>query len=433
MSMEKRHKNSREDFPILKRSVSIVNKSVRRDIGIAYLDNAATMQKPSCVIDAITDYYQLHNANVHRGVHILSEEATVAYEQAREIVAGLIGAKSKEVIFTRGTTDSINIVASTILSIVPPGRDEILVTRLEHHSNLVPWQQLAKRTGMKLVVADITETLALDYTDMEAKASEKTAIIACTHISNAIGTQVDVQRVCTLAKKNGAFVLIDAAQSAGHVPIDVKEIGCDFLAFSGHKLGGPTGIGVLFGRQELLERMEPYQFGGDMVSHVSSQEARWNDLPHKFEAGTPNIAGAIGLGKAAEYMEKYGIADIAKHEHELTTYALSCLSGHKGIRVIAPKDAVPGGIVSLTIEGVHPHDAAAIANEHGVCVRGGHHCCMPLMEHLGVNGTIRLSFAFYNEKSEIDRAIEAFDDAYRMFNADKSAGTRGGLRDNETN
>jgi cysteine desulfurase/selenocysteine lyase len=388
----------KKDFPILK--------------NVVYLDNAATTQKPKAVIKRITDYYEKENANIHRGVYKLSQNATKAYEDAHKTVANFINATQEEIIFTSGTTESLNLLAYSLQKNISKG-DEILLTELEHHSNLVPWQQLAKRTGAILKFIPIKKDFTLDYKEAEKLITEKTKILSVVHVSNATGTVNDVEKLCSLAKKQDAITIIDGAQSAPHMKIDVKKLDCDFFAFSGHKLLGPTGIGVLFGKKELLEKMEPFNFGGDMIRSVTPEKATWNDLPWKFEAGTPNIVGGIALATAIEYLNKIGLDNIEAYEQELRAYALEKMKG-LNLTLFIPKEGA--GIISFNLNKVHAHDVASILDDDTVCIRGGHHCVMPLMTKLGIAGTSRASFYFYNTTEDIDTFVAGLHKAEDIFN-----------------
>jgi cysteine desulfurase/selenocysteine lyase len=395
----------RRDFPILAEKV--------HGQDLIYFDNAATSQKPQAVIDALKQYYEHNNANVHRGLHELSSRATEAYENARSRVASYLGAKSAdEIIFTRGTTDSINLVAQAWGGKFLQAGDIVLLTEMEHHSNLVPWQLLSERTGVQLRFVSVKDdgTLALDQLDQLFSGVK---LFGFTHISNSLGTINPVATLCRQARAAGVLTLVDAAQSAGHLPIDVQELGCDFLALSGHKMCGPTGIGVLYGRSELLEVMPPGQGGGEMIVSVTLDKSRFKKPPHRFEAGTPNIAGAIGLAAAIDYLEQIGRPNIFEHDSELVGYALQQLIELPGMRVLGPTER--GALVGFVMKGVHPHDLTTFANQHGLALRGGHHCNQPLMRKFGLPGTTRASFYFYNTKSEIDRMIEILNSAARFF------------------
>ncbi len=398
----------RADFPALHQTVN--------GHPLIYFDNAATSQKPLPVIEALDRYYRQDNANVHRGIHELSNRATTGYEGARERVANFIhAAGSQEVIFTRGTTESINLVANTWgVANLKPG-DRILLTEMEHHSNLVPWQLVAAKTGAKLVYLPVTgDEGLLNLRQLDAVLTPGVKLFAFTHISNTLGTVNPVAELVERARKVGAVTLVDAAQSAGHLPVDVRALGCDFLAFSGHKICGPTGTGVLWGRQELLDAMPPWQGGGDMISSVDFFESHWNTLPHKFEAGTPHIAGAIGLAAAMDYLDAVGRDRIWRHDQELGAYAYESMARLKGIRLFGPKVG-RAGLVSFLLDDVHAHDVVTVADQFGVALRGGHHCNQPLMRKLGVASTARASFYFYNTRAEVDRFVEVLREIQRFF------------------
>jgi cysteine desulfurase/selenocysteine lyase len=388
-------KKLKKNFPIFKNNP-----------GLIYLDSAATSQKPESVIKAMTSFYENENANVSRGLYDLAEKATKRYEEARETVAKFIGAESKEIVFTRNATEAINLLSYTIESLVKYERNEILLTEMEHHSNLVPWQQLAKRKGMRLKFVKIRENFTLDIADLKSKLTNRTAIVALTHASNVLGTINPVKEIIELGKSMGAITVIDASQSIQNIGIDVKYFGCDFLVFSSHKMLGPTGIGVLYGRKELLEQMRPFNFGGGMIKRVSLEDAEWADIPQKFEAGTQNIAEAIGLGEAIKYIQDIGIENIHNWEKELTKYALNKMKEIPGLVVYNPGSEKSVGIVSFNIEGVHPHDVADLLNSQGIAIRAGHHCAMPLMKILGVSGTCRASFSIYNTFEDVDALVK---------------------------
>jgi cysteine desulfurase/selenocysteine lyase len=398
----------RDDFPILDQKV--------HGHPLVYLDNAATAQKPRAVIRALTDFYERDNSNVHRGIHELSRRSTEAYEGARERVARFLNAREPaEIVFTRGTTEAINLVANSWgLQNLKSG-DGILLTEMEHHSNIVPWQMLAERTGAKLSYLPITgDDGLLDLARLDALLDKKPKIFAFTHISNTLGTINPVNELCRRARERGIVTLVDAAQSAGHRPVDVQEIGCDFLALSGHKLCAPTGIGALYGRRELLEKMAPYQGGGDMIASVDFFKSTWKEIPHKFEAGTPDFAGAVGLRAAMDYLDGIGRDKIARHDEQLGAYAFDKLSRMEGIRVFGPAKG-RAGVVSFVMNHIHAHDIVTVADQRGVALRGGHHCTQPLMKKLGVESTARASFYFYNTEAEIDRLIEVLREIQRFF------------------
>ena len=397
----------REDFPILDQQV--------HGHPLVYFDNAATTQKPRAVIDALRSYYEHDNANVHRGLHELSSRATDAYEVARARLAKYIGAaRADEIVFTRGTTESINLVAQAWGGRFLRECDVILLTEMEHHSNLVPWQLLAGRVGARLRFVPVRDdgTLALEH--LEQLLTPEVKLFAFTHVSNSLGTINPVAELCRKAKAVGAVTLVDAAQSAGHMPVDVGEIGCDFLAFSGHKMGGPTGSGALYGRAEMLDAMPPWHGGGEMIVSVTLEKSSFKKSPHRFEAGTPNIAGAIGLAAAIEYLDAIGRSAIAEHDAQLTTYALERFAELPGLRVLGPPGE-RGAILGFVMDGVHPHDLTTFADQRGLALRGGHHCNQPLMRRFGLPGTTRASFYFYNTREEIDRMIDILRDAARFF------------------
>lgn len=398
----------RADFPILDRQVN--------GRPLVYLDNAATSQKPLAVIEAIERYYRSDNANVHRGFHELSNRATAAYEGARARVARFLNARGPdEIIWTRGTTESINLVANAWgAANLRPG-DSILLTEMEHHSNLVPWQLAARRAGARLVYLPVTgDDGLLDLRRLDALLVPPVKLFAFTHVSNTLGTVNPVSALCAHARERGIVTVVDAAQSAGHLPVDVQAIGCDFLAFSGHKICGPTGIGALCGRRELLDQMPPWQGGGDMISSVDFFESQWDAVPHKFEAGTPNIAGAIGMAAAIDYIEAIGRDHIFAHDQELAAYAVTGLREIQGLRLFGPPEH-RAGVVSFLLDDIHAHDVVTVADRFGVALRGGHHCNQPLMRKLGIVSTARASFYFYNTAAEVDRLIEVLLEIRKFF------------------
>jgi cysteine desulfurase/selenocysteine lyase len=402
----------RDDFPILRRRV--------HGKPLVYLDNAATSQKPKCVIDGEARYYAELNANIHRGVHALSQQATDAYEGARDTVRRFINAaQCEEVVFVRGTTEAINLVAASYGQRLLPG-DEILITEMEHHSNIVPWQLLCERSGALLRVAPIDDSGALMLDEFERLLGARTRLVAVTHVSNALGTINAVKHIVELAHAKGIVVLIDGAQAAPHLEIDVRSLDCDFYAFSGHKLYGPTGVGVLYGKRALLEAMPPYQGGGDMIRQVTFAKTTYNDLPYKFEAGTPNIAGVVGLGIAIDYLGTIGLDAIAAHEHDLLAYATAQARSVPGLRLIGTAKH-KASILSFVLEGVHPHDAGTILDAEGVAVRTGHHCAMPVMAHFHVPATVRASFALYNTRAEVDALWRAVRQVQEVFGHARSA------------
>ena len=402
----------REDFPILRRTV--------HGKPLVYLDNAATSQKPQSVIDCEARYYAELNANIHRGVHSLSQEATDAYEAARNTVQRFINAAQREeIVFVRGTTEAINLVAASYGQRFQRG-DEIVITEMEHHSNIVPWQLLCERSGAVLRVAPINDAGELNLDEFERLLSLRTRLVAVTHLSNALGTINAVKRVIDLAHAKGIAVLIDGAQAAPHIKVDVQALDCDFYAFSSHKLYGPTGVGVLYGKTALLEAMPPYQGGGDMIRQVTFAKTTFNDLPYKFEAGTPNIAGVIGLGAAIDYVSALGLDAIAAHERELLAYATEQARAVSGLRLIGTaKDKA--SILSFVLDGVHPHDVGTILDDEGIAVRTGHHCAMPVMEHFHVPATVRASFALYNTRAEVDALLRGVRKAQEVFADARSA------------
>jgi len=397
----------REDFPILREHA--------HGHPLIYFDSAATSQKPRAVLDALQDYYEHNNANVHRGLHELSSRATEAYERSRQRVAGYLGAASAdEIVFTRGTTESINLVAQAWGGKFLRNGDVVLLTEMEHHSNLVPWQLLAEHTGVRLRFVPVCDdgTLALDQ--LPSLLTSEVKLFAFTHISNSLGTINPVAELCQKARAVGALTLVDAAQSAGHLPVNVQELGCDFLAFSGHKMCGPTGIGALYGRGEVLDSMPPWHGGGEMIVSVTLQKSAFKKAPHRFEAGTPNIAGAIGLDAAIVYIERIGRSAIFEHDAHLASYAMGRLMELPGMRILGPSTQ-RGALVGFVMEAAHPHDLTTFADQYGLALRGGHHCNQPLMRRFGLPGTTRASFYFYNTTEEIDRMIEILRAAAQFF------------------
>ncbi len=395
---------NKSDFPIFENYPNLV-----------YLDSAATSQRPKQVIKKITDFYEKENANIHRGVYTLSEQATTKYKEARKKVAEFINADEKEVVFTRNTTESINMLSHQIKPLLQEGKDEILLTEMEHHSNLVPWQQLAKNHNLKLKFIPLTDNYELDYVKAKELINEKTAILSVTHISNVLGTVNDIKQLIDLAKEHNVLTIIDAAQSVQHTKVDVKELNCDFLVFSSHKMLGPLGIGVLYGKQDHLENIEPILFGGGMINSVSYEDATFTDLPEKFEAGTQNIAGAIGLATAIDYIESIGLKKIQEHEKDLLNYALEQLSNLEKIEIYNPGKEKSSSIISFSLKDIHPHDVAEILNGNNIAIRAGHHCCMPLMKKLNLPGTCRISFSIFNTKEDIDRLIEGLKKCQEVF------------------
>ena len=396
----------RDEFPILDQKINGED--------LIYLDNAASTQKPKSVINAIKDYYENDHSNVHRGVHTLSVRATEAYENARAKVAEFLNSPNKhQIIFTKGTTDSVNLIASSVTNLIQED-DEILITSMEHHSNIVPWQELCKRTGAVLKVIPINENGELMIEEYKNMVSEKTKIISVVHLSNTLGTINPIEDIIEFAKSNDVITVIDGAQAAGHLPIDVQKLDCDFYLFSGHKIFGPTGIGVLYGKEEILNKMDPYQFGGEMILKVTFEETTYNDLPHKYEAGTPNIAGAVGIGASIDFIN--GLDRDLAHEHEMSLhdYALEQLEKIEGVRIIG-NSKNKSSIISFVVDGIHPHDIGTIINQKGIAVRTGHHCTMPLMDFYGIPGTVRASFSIYNNHSEVDKLIDAIKLAIKML------------------
>jgi cysteine desulfurase/selenocysteine lyase len=397
----------RQDFPILARKI--------HGKPLVYLDNGATSQKPRAVIDAIERYYAAENSNIHRGVHHLSERATAAYEAAREKVRRFVNAqREQEIIFVRGTTEAINLVAQSYGRTFLKEGDEIIISAMEHHSNIVPWQLLCEQVRARLRVAPINHDGELVIDEYHRLLNDKTKFVAITHVSNALGTIVPIKEIVKLAHERGVPVLVDGAQAVPHLKVDVQEIGCDFYAFSGHKMFGPTGVGVLYGRSDLLDSMPPYQGGGDMISLVTFEKTHYNVLPYKFEAGTPNIAGGIGLGAAIDYLDGLDWPQVAAHEHDLLIYATHALSEIESLRIIGTAKE-KAGVVSFVFDRVHAHDVGTILDQEGVAVRAGHHCAMPAMQRFGVPATTRASFAFYNTREEVDVLARAVRKVLKVF------------------
>ncbi|MFU1794017.1 cysteine desulfurase [Paenibacillus azoreducens] len=389
----------REQFPILKQEIN--------GHPLVYLDSAATSQKPLAVIEALRHYYEYDNANVHRGVHTLGSRATDAYEGAREKVAKFIHAKStKEIVFTRGTTTSLNMVASSYARSILSEGDEIVLTPMEHHSNLIPWQQAAKATGAVLKYVKLQEDGSVTLSEVEKVITDKTKIVAMAYVSNVMGVVNPVKEIAALAHRHGAIMVVDGAQSSPHMKVDMQDLDCDFYTLSGHKMCGPTGIGVLYGKQALLEEMKPVEFGGEMIDDVGLYESTWKELPWKFEGGTPIIAGAVGLGAAIDFLESIGMDAIEAHEHELASYAVSRLSEIDGLKLYGPRERKVG-LVTFNLGDVHPHDVATVLDASGIAIRAGHHCCQPLMRWLEASATARASFYLYNTKEDVDRLISA--------------------------
>ena len=398
----------RQDFAILDQVVN--------DEPLVYLDNAATTQKPQVVLDALMTYYHEDNANVHRGVHTLAERATAAYEASREKFRQFINAKStKEVLFTRGTTTGLNWVGRFAEQVLEPG-DEVVISIMEHHSNIIPWQKACKKTGAKLVYAYLKDG-QLDMEDLANKITEKTKFVSLAQVSNVLGCINPVKEIAKFAHQVGAYMVVDGAQSAPHMAIDVQNLDCDFFTLSGHKMLGPTGIGVLYGKEEILNQMNPIEFGGEMIDFVYEQEATWKELPWKFEAGTPNIAGAIALGAAVDYLSALGMENIHAYEQELVDYVLPKLQAIDGLTVYGPEDPTQhAGVIAFNIDGLHPHDVATALDYEGVAVRAGHHCAQPLINHLGISSAARASFYIYNTKEDCDKFVEAILATKEFFN-----------------
>lgn len=397
----------REDFPILKREI--------HGKPLVYFDTASSAQRPLAVIEAVTEFYREHNTNVHRGVHTLSQEATDLYESGRRKLAAYLNAGSwREVVMTRGTTEAINLVAHSFLGPKLKPGDEILVSHMEHHANIVPWQMLCERTGASLKVAPINLQGELEMDALESMLSERVKLLGIVHVSNALGTINPVARICSLAKQHGIPVLVDGAQAMPHSVVDVQALGCDFYCLSGHKMYGPTGIGALWAREETLEAMPPWQGGGEMISRVTFEKTTWNEIPAKFEAGTPNIAGGVGLAAAIDYLSAFDMAEIAAHEHSLLVYATRRLEEIEGLRIIGTAREKTGAI-SFTLGDIHPHDLGTIIDHFGIALRTGHHCAMPLMQFFNVPATARASIGMYNTESEVDLLVEALLQTREMF------------------
>jgi cysteine desulfurase/selenocysteine lyase len=410
------------DVAALKRDFAIFDKKMRGGKQLVYLDSGATSQKPRQVLDAERFFYENNNAAVHRGAHLLAEEANEAYEGARQIVADFIGASADETIFTKSATESLNLIAYSFGNSKPGSKfhlkagDRIVVSEMEHHANLIPWQQLAKRTGAELVWFEITEEGRLDLSKIADVINSKTKIVAISHQSNVLGTINPIQEITQAAKKVGAIVVLDACQSAPHFRIDVKELGIDFLAFSGHKALGPTGVGICWGKGEHLSEMEPFLTGGSMIETVTMTDATWAPAPRKFEAGVPNMAQAVGLAAALNYLSKIGMDRVAEHDALLTEYALSKLIALPGVSVIGPQNGLDrGAVVSFTIDGIHPHDVGQALDGNGIAVRTGHHCAWPLMRKLNLVGTTRASFYIYNDLQDIDILVQSIGEAQKFF------------------
>jgi cysteine desulfurase/selenocysteine lyase len=398
---------ARRQFPILSRMV--------HGKPLVYLDNGASAQRAQCVIDAVDDYERHHHANIHRGVHTLSQEATALYESARDRLVRFIHARSRsEIIFVRGTTEAINLVAQSYARPTLKPGDEVLITHLEHHANIVPWQMVCEQTGAKLIIAPMDAAGEVHLDAVVSLMNPRTKILACAHVSNSLGTILPVRRIIAAAKARGIITLIDGAQAISHMPVDVQELGCDFYAFSSHKMYGPTGVGVLYGREQLLDRMPPWQGGGEMILAVTFAKTTYNALPNKFEAGTPNISGAIGLGAAVDFLSALDLDAAHAHESALLHHATSVLTGIPGLRIVGTA-ADKASLVSFVVDGVHPHDLGTILDEDGIAVRTGHHCAMPVMDFFKLPATARASFAFYNRFDEIDRLGAGVERARKMF------------------
>lgn len=399
----------RNDFPILKKKIN------GRDL--VYLDNASTTQKPYSVINSISDFYSNYNSNIHRAVYQLAEEATELYEQSRKKIANFINVRPEEIIFTRNTTESINLIAHSWARSNLKKDDVIAITEIEHHSNIVPWQILCQEIGTRLEYVGIDESGFLDVEYLiELISSRKVKLVSISHMSNVLGTIVPIERIIRAAHQYDIPVIVDGAQSVPHMPVDVKNLDCDFLVFSAHKMLGPTGVGVLYAKKEFLEKMKPFMGGGDMIKEVFKFHTNYNEVPYKFEAGTPNIADVVGFGAAVEYLEKIGMENIRKHEIYLTEYALESMRSFKYITIYGPMDSkFRGGVISFNIADIHPHDLATIMNDHGIAIRSGHHCAQVLMQRLDVPATSRASFYIYNTKEEIDKFVDAIKEAGRIF------------------
>ncbi len=400
----------REDFPILKRDVN--------GKPLIYFDNAATSQKPSVVIESLRRYYSEYNANIHRGIHKLAEEATLAHEEAREKVAKFINAnRTEEIVFTRNATEAINLIAYTWgRANIEPG-DKIVLTIMEHHSNIVPWQRLAQEKNAQIEFIKIDSEGLLLQEDVKRMIDDRTKLVCITHASNVLGTINPIKEITKAAHSHGALVLVDAAQSVPHMRVNAKDMDCDFMAFSGHKMLGPTGIGVLYGKSKHLESMPPFLGGGEMIREVHTTGATWKDIPYKYEAGTPNIAGAIGLGAAVDYLRKIGMDNVHEHEKEITGYALNKMSQVEGLVIFGPRDVNQRvGVVSFNLGDIHAHDLASIMDEDGIAIRSGHHCAQPLMEFLNIPAASRASFYIYNTKEEVDVFINVLEKARKLFN-----------------
>lgn len=399
----------RDDFPILQREV-------HPGVKLTYLDSAATSQKPQSVIEAMNNYYRAMNANIHRGVHTLAEEATATYESAREKIAAFIGAaKSREVIFTRNTTESINLLAYSLGRSKLKSGDLVILTEMEHHSNLVPWQIAAEERGLRLEFIQVRDDGVLDLDSYRLLLAQNPKLVSFTQMSNVLGTINPASEIIRMAKDAGALTIVDAAQSVPHLPVNVQQLGADFVAFSAHKMLGPTGIGALWGRETLLEELPPFMGGGDMIKKVYLRTFTPNDLPHKFEAGTPAIAEAIGFGAAVDYLNAIGMDRIAAHEQDVTGYALERLQTLEGLKILGPRASMRGGVVSFTLDGIHPHDVAQILDRDGIAVRAGHHCAMPLHEKFGIPASTRASFYLYNTRKDVNLLVNSIKNVIQLF------------------
>lgn len=391
-------KDIKKDFPIFKNNKKLI-----------FLDNASTTQRHYSVIYAIEEFYKNYNANVHRGIYALSEKATEMYESSRIKISDFINANQSEIIFTKGATESLNMIANCLSELLKEG-DVVLLSEMEHHSNLIPWQIAAKRKKLILRFIPVDENGNLK---IDEELFNNVKVVSIIHSSNALGTINDIKKIGDLAHRNNAYFIVDAAQSISHMKIDVKDINCDFLAFSGHKIFGPYGIGVLYGKENILNKIEPFIYGGGMIKEVSLHNSEWDDVPLKFEGGTQNISGAIGLGKAIDYVNKIGIGKIEEHDKELTYYLIKKLSKLKNIKIYNPDEII--GIVSFNINNIHPHDIAELLDKDGICARAGHHCCMPLMKKLNINGTVRISLSIYNDKKDIDKLVKSLNKICKRF------------------
>ena len=399
--------NIKKDFPILEQEIN--GKK------LVYLDSAATTQKPTEVINSLNNYYSNNNSNIHRGVHTLSQRATKDYEQSREIITKFIGAtSSKEIVFVRGATEAINLIANSYVKPLLNKNDEILISQMEHHANIVPWQMICEEKKAKLKIIPINNNGELIIKEFNKIINKKTKFVSVNHVSNSLGTINPIKEIIQITHQNNIKIMIDGAQAVQHLEIDMKEMDADFYCFSGHKMYAPTGIGVLYGKKELLEQMPPYQGGGDMIKSVTFEKTTYNDIPQRFEAGTPNISGAIALGEAIEYINQIGISNITKHEDDLLTYATSKLKQIKEVKIIGEaKDKA--AVISFVIKGIHPHDIGTIMDSHGIAIRAGHHCTQPVMDFYNIPATARASFAIYNTKKDIDKLVEAIEKCIKVF------------------